>query len=328
MWQSESARNRNWEQWQRDKKRIRLISGGTVLCVIVGLLGVSYRLWQGAHYLLISMMLLFALFLLLMMNLERKKPRAREIVLWSTMTGLTVAANEICSHTIPLHAGTTFVVISGIALGPEAGFFIGALARFLCNFFAGQGPWTPWQMVAWGLLGYLAGLFFNKIELRGKLEPVSLAERISLQKNNHFRLVVGPVLSVLASLVTGYVIYILAAREEENFFGWWCYVFGFVGLVIGGLIQRRRMPVDAVTTTVYTFFTVVILYGGIMNFSAMVTSANDISMVSIPMLKALYITGLPYDLVHAATAALCMFFFGDMVLQKIERIQVKFGIGA
>ncbi len=57
----------------------------------------------------------------------------------------------------PLHAGTAMVVISGIALGPETGFFVGALARFVCNFFSGQGPWTPWQMFSWGLMGYLAG---------------------------------------------------------------------------------------------------------------------------------------------------------------------------
>ena len=44
-------------------------------------------------------------------------------------------------------------------------------------------------------------------------------------------------------------------------------------------------------------------------------------------LKALYVTGLPYDLMHGAGAALCMFFAGDVILQKLQRIQIKFGIG-
>lgn len=52
------------------------------------------------------------------------------------------------------------VIITGIALGPEAGVLTGALARFVCNFFMGQGIWTPWEMVAWAMLGGLAGVFF------------------------------------------------------------------------------------------------------------------------------------------------------------------------
>ena len=34
---------------------------------------------------------------------------------------------------------------------------VGALAALASNFFFGQGEWTPWQMYAWGLMGYLAG---------------------------------------------------------------------------------------------------------------------------------------------------------------------------
>ena len=60
------------------------------------------------------------------------------------------------------------VVISGIALGPETGFFVGALARFVCNFFSGQGPWTPWQMFTWGLVGFLAGILQNAGVFKGR----------------------------------------------------------------------------------------------------------------------------------------------------------------
>ena len=38
---------------------------------------------------------------------------------------------------------------------------VGALAALCSNFFFGQGPWTPWQMYAWGLVGYVAGVLAN-----------------------------------------------------------------------------------------------------------------------------------------------------------------------
>ncbi len=42
--------------------------------------------------------------------------------------------------------------------GPEAGFLTGAVAALASSLFFGQGPWTPWQMFAWGLIGFIAGL--------------------------------------------------------------------------------------------------------------------------------------------------------------------------
>ena len=55
-----------------------------------------------------------------------------------------------------------FLIVSALpfylAFGPEAGYLTGALAAILSNFLFGQGPWTPWQMFCWGLLGFLAGV--------------------------------------------------------------------------------------------------------------------------------------------------------------------------
>jgi energy-coupling factor transport system substrate-specific component len=51
--------------------------------------------------------------------------------------------------------------VSALALGPESGFVIGALAAIVSNLFLGQGPWTPWQMYAWGIIGLMAGMLQN-----------------------------------------------------------------------------------------------------------------------------------------------------------------------
>ena len=52
--------------------------------------------------------------------------------------------------------------ITGIAFGPEAGFLTGAVSGFVSNFLFGQGPWTPWQMFAFGVAGFLAGVLAKK----------------------------------------------------------------------------------------------------------------------------------------------------------------------
>lgn len=54
------------------------------------------------------------------------------------------------------------VIISGVAFGGETGFLVGAITAFVSNFFFGQGPWTPWQMFSFGIIGFLAGIMFQK----------------------------------------------------------------------------------------------------------------------------------------------------------------------
>ena len=53
---------------------------------------------------------------------------------------------------------TFIVLVSGVALGPAPGFVVGATTAVVSNLFFGQGPWTPWQMLAWGLVGVVGGL--------------------------------------------------------------------------------------------------------------------------------------------------------------------------
>src|SRR5205085_5622598 len=54
---------------------------------------------------------------------------------------------------------TDIVLVTGYVLGPGPGFAVGAIAGLTSNFFFGQGPWTPWQMAAWGATGLIgAGL--------------------------------------------------------------------------------------------------------------------------------------------------------------------------
>ena len=266
-------------------------------------------------YMLISMFILVYTIAPFYMVFERRRPRAREIVLIAMMSALVVCVQFVCRITVPLRAGTGLVILSGIALGPEAGFLIGSLSRFILNFYEGQGPWTPWQMFCWGLLAFLAGLAFNRADV----------EKL---KSRSFRMVMGPVLCIGTAVLVAYVLFLFFPGEDQIFFGWRLYVFGAVGMLAGVLLQRKRLPVDDITLTVFTFFSIFIIYGGIMNVCAMTTAmgipgAGDVSWDT---LKLLYISGVPYDTAHAATAALFNFVFGNKLIEKLERIKLKYGI--
>ncbi len=86
---------------------------------------------------------------------ERSRPDARIVALVATLAALA-ALGRIAFAAVPNVKPTTdIVLISGYALGGPPGFAVGAIAGLTSNFFFGQGPWTPWQMAAWGLTGMI-----------------------------------------------------------------------------------------------------------------------------------------------------------------------------
>lgn len=90
------------------------------------------------------------------------KIRARELTTWAVMAAVTVFVNLLGVYTVQFYGGSAIVIITGIGFGVRSGVVVGALARFLCNFFTGQGPWTIWQMISWALIGGISGLIFSK----------------------------------------------------------------------------------------------------------------------------------------------------------------------
>ena len=89
---------------------------------------------------------------------ERTRPDARIVALVATLAALA-ALGRIAFAALPNVKPTTdIVLISGLALGGAPGFVVGAVAGLTSNFFFGQGPWTPWQMAAWGAIGVLGAL--------------------------------------------------------------------------------------------------------------------------------------------------------------------------
>ncbi len=87
---------------------------------------------------------------------ERRPVDARDIALVATL-GALAAASRVLIPVPDAKPVTAIVVCAGIALGARAGVGVAAVAVLVSNAFLGQGPWTPWQMLAWGLAGATAG---------------------------------------------------------------------------------------------------------------------------------------------------------------------------
>lgn len=103
--------------------------------------------------------LLIGAFLVLvgLIGWERSAGGGREVALVATL-GAAAAAGRVLFAAIPsAQPVTTICACAGIALGPRAGAAVGATAALVSNAFLGQGPWTPWQMLSWGLVGASAG---------------------------------------------------------------------------------------------------------------------------------------------------------------------------
>lgn len=117
---------------------------------------------KGRWYYMISTMIIVELMLPFFFRFETRRPQSRELVIIAVMAALASVSRIVFSFSPFLKTITGIIMIAGIAFGPEAGFLTGAIAAFASNFFFSQGPWTPWQMFAYGFGGFFAGLVFHK----------------------------------------------------------------------------------------------------------------------------------------------------------------------
>ncbi|WP_163191591.1 ECF transporter S component [Clostridium thermarum] len=108
-----------------------------------------------------SLMIIFAVLLILSFSylyFEKSNMGTKEIAVIGTLSAFGGAA-RVPFVALPNVQPTTFLVaLSGYVFGPYEGFLVGTTTAFISNIFLGQGPWTPWQMFAWGLIGFISGI--------------------------------------------------------------------------------------------------------------------------------------------------------------------------
>lgn len=141
-------------------KKSTLFSLLVIFLLIPATLFLGTRMTGRAYY-LTSTLIIIEIMLPFFYAFETRKPQARELVLLAVMCSLAVASRVVIQ--IPAFKPIiALIMITGIALGAEAGFLTGAVSAFASNFFFSQGPWTPWQMMSYGIAGFLTGLLFHR----------------------------------------------------------------------------------------------------------------------------------------------------------------------
>lgn len=138
----------------------------TVVSIVAVLVLIPATIWFGVarlgdkKYFFISLLVLLEAMLPFFVSFEDRKPKVRDIVTLAVMCALAVTGRTAFFMLPNFTPVMAIVIIAGVAFGCEGGFITGAMTMFVSNFIMGQGPWTPWQMFAMGLVGFLAGLFF------------------------------------------------------------------------------------------------------------------------------------------------------------------------
>ncbi len=128
--------------------------------VIPALVILSGTIFKSKQYLLISALVAVCALLLFAAGFEKKKTGSRRLVLVSAMTALCIVGRFIPFFK-PI---TALTIITAVYLGPESGFLVGALAALMSNFYFGQGPWTAFQMLAWGMIGLISGYLSSPLK--------------------------------------------------------------------------------------------------------------------------------------------------------------------
>lgn len=230
------------------KSNRRLIFSSILVLIVIPLTIVfGITVLHDRKYYFISALILIYMMLPFSMVFGGRKPKAREIVLICSLAAIAVIGRCAFCMLPEFKPVAAIVIISAVCLGPESGFLVGALAGFVSNFFFGQGPWTPWQMFSFGIVGFLAGLLYEKKILKPGKAAIC---------------------------------------------------------IYGGL-------------------SVFLIYGGLMNFYSVITMS---SVINKKILIATYLSGIPFDLIHAGSTVLFLFFIEKPMAEKITRIKVKYGL--
>ncbi|MBD8031545.1 ECF transporter S component [Solibacillus ferritrahens] len=141
------------------QKRLSLIISLVIIFIFIPLtLYAGIVLFNDRKYYFISIMIIILASIPFFLSFERRKPQPREILIIAVMSAISVTGRALFVITPGFKPVAAIAAITGFSLGAEAGFLTGAISALVSNMFFGQGPWTPFQMFMWGMIGFIGGL--------------------------------------------------------------------------------------------------------------------------------------------------------------------------
>lgn len=233
-----------------EKRRLSkrtILSAALILLLIPLTLFVGVFYLDGRRYYFISLLILLETMLPFFIVFEGRRPRARELVIIAVLCAIGVAGRAALFMLPQFKPVMAITIIAGVAFGAESGFLVGSMTMLVSNMMFSQGPWTPWQMFAMGIVGFLAGVLFRK--------------------------------------------------------GW---------------LRRSRSSL-----CVFGSLCAIIIYGGIVNPAAALIWSHTLNWET---LVTYCITGFPMDCVHAAATWIILWFIAEPMLEKLDRIKIKYGL--
>ncbi|MBP3446775.1 MAG: ATP-binding cassette domain-containing protein [Clostridia bacterium] len=232
---------------KKPDKRITAVTVAVLLLIPLTIFAGVFLL-DNRYYNVIALLVLFECMLPFFLVFEGRRPKARELVLIAVLCAIGVAGRGMFFMLPQVKPVLALTIIAGVAFGGETGFLVGAITMLASNMLFSQGPWTPWQMFATGIIGFLAGVLFKSDRLN--------RSRASLA-----------VFGVLAALI---------------------------------------------------------IYGTIMNTSSAFMFSSQ--SITLKTLAAYYAVGFPMDIVHAVGTAIFILLAAEPMLEKLERIKIKYGL--
>ena len=139
-----------------------------ILVVIPLIIYLGITLGNDRKYYIVSLGIIVCTMLPFFMVFEDRKPQARELIIIAVLSAIGVAGRAAFFMLPQFKPVVAIVIISAVCFGAEAGFLVGAMTGFVSNFFFAQGPWTPWQMFSWGMIGFLSGFLIKKNIINNK----------------------------------------------------------------------------------------------------------------------------------------------------------------
>lgn len=179
---------------QPKERPSRSALGLGVVLLVVPLMVVLGAAFQRRSYTLLGVLIIVTAMVPLFASFERRRPRAREVVTLAVMMALSIASRVAFAFVPQFKPMAAIVMISGIALGAPAGFLVGSLAAYVSNFIFGQGPWTPFQMLGFGLCGYLFGFLADRGVIPRDHWRLRTRVLVSVGGYGFIQFVVGPIL--------------------------------------------------------------------------------------------------------------------------------------
>jgi len=152
----------------KNEKLRKLLSVIIPFVMIPLLVTLGALIFEGSRYIIISSGIAVLTLVYFITGFERRQTGSRRMVITSVMTALCVAGRFIPF----IKPVTAVTIISGMYLGKESGFFVGAISVLLSNFYFGQGPWTPFQMLGMGIIGLLSGVIDKPLKENGYILAV------------------------------------------------------------------------------------------------------------------------------------------------------------